>query len=1531
MDSSLRGARLLGRSHAPMHTPDIRNGIEVLDPPRARRGLAVLPAVSRAWQDSLLSCVAPFLEAQGGKLPVAVRLDLHTSAGVPPSTHLLGVHILDIGVLRLHTDLRMAQSLGSPKRASEATGMTTREKIYVVGMTTTLLVTVAALGVSLYRANDELGVLRSHSEEMHRRLAALEGAQHSVQGQLQRRGSVDDGTNAPRGRALQDGDCPSASDDSELAVRTAFTVKHDLLVLSASMGDKADSLAAEAGAAALLANGCEASETEPATVCEPPADGLVGSGCTVTSGDGTCTVVPHTCATSASTCPLTVALVAKADQSALDTLTTAVGEKAVAADMTAALAQKADEDTVTAALAEKADIGAVDALATQLGSAPPPPVEVTPCSCSKCASDDVDTSLCTPFGPATPCECEESTSIDPVRQVYPMTQSNPPCCRETWSPDVTVTQIRTSEPQEFDDEDVVIKVGGQVTFAMTGFENVEQVHDFVDYLSVSDGIRSGDPANAGTYTHTFDAPGVYYFRSQVHESLQVTITVMDCVSCAVVTGYDGTDLATLAQALSSRGAGSFQLAIAESAMMRIMTYLTIYDGQTLTFTGTQMTVDRLALIDATVSVLAGGSLVVDAVHVSGGVTVAAQGTLQDNTARVGSTAESISAQLTSLTSTVAHKAEITALSALSSTVEQKAEATELNTLAATVDTFETDVKPGLISSKSAFDTFAATVQPGLASTSEVTTLLAAKADADPTGLAVPKVDLSTSITAAPVSAVDATTDTITLAVADSSIVAGQTVQLVHLSGTSGPAISGAAIASIDEAANTITLDSADSSIATGQRLRLADAASQSCSAAPKSTDLVVSDVSEAVITFSTDITGGDSSASTNCVLARAAPCSALPLASDLTVASVDGAAVQLSTDISSDDTPETCALSRAEGYYLPPCAADGAPRLIFTQSSGDNGLQIPMACSIMRGVVGWREVKAKEVDYNDAVWSFFSAVAASEAGSYSVTVTSSLWSVITDLTIQPMQVVTISGLRSLSDAPSWGSGGFTVGEMGSLSLGYLKVETVIQMSPGALALSLDSCVLTFAAALVLRSATATFLNQEFSFGIEVPEGVNVAIADSSLTFAGSVSAGLTVQPGGSVTVTNTHFVAAQGVAISLLGDGSLSVESSQVTHAGGSPTPIPCDGTGTTCASSHQGSVVVSGPADLSRLVCDAETQACSPESCVRVVTLGGVYCTASDCSSNYHYTNQDLYTFDPNGDSWLSAGDLPTDDDRGARMDLESDAPARVAVLGTRIFAFQDRYSYQRSQYVAGWAFDTQTSSWSAPLPPLPNLSLEHITVVGLDTTVYVIGGHQGSNPQVISDVVYAYDIVTEQWSTVASMGTGRTYHGAVACGSHIYVLGGRTPAEDYALSAEMYDPATDQWSAIAPMSFAHHSNRMASIAVVGPRIYVVDGTSEHAGEDPVVAGGSVEVYDTVLRQWSQVAKLGRSLHSHGVVVLGANLYALGGSMCSSSCSTVRSRMQTSVMKYDTAGDAWTYASDWSLPRGMERFAAVAVPMGCF
>ena len=97
-----------------------------------------------------------------------------------------------------------------------------------------------------------------------------------------------------------------------------------------------------------------------------------------------------------------------------------------------------------------------------------------------------------------------------------------------------------------------------------------------------------------------------------------------------------------------------------------------------------------------------------------------------------------------------------------------------------------------------------------------------------------------------------------------------------LGSTAAAGIAAGATAVDAGAANSIELASADPSIYAGQKLRLADKSGQTCAAAPKGSDLVVASVSGAVITFTTDLTAGDSSANTKCVIGRAQPNGATP-------------------------------------------------------------------------------------------------------------------------------------------------------------------------------------------------------------------------------------------------------------------------------------------------------------------------------------------------------------------------------------------------------------------------------------------------------------------------------------------------------------------------------------------------------------------------------------------------------------------------------------------------------------------------------
>ena len=74
--------------------------------------------------------------------------------------------------------------------------------------------------------------------------------------------------------------------------------------------------------------------------------------------------------------------------------------------------------------------------------------------------------------------------------------------------------------------------------------------------------------------------------------------------------------------------------------------------------------------------------------------------------------------------------------------------------------------------------------------------------------------------------------------------------------------------------------------------------------------------------------------------------------------------------------------------------------------------------------------------------AFFSSVISGAAGTYVVTMTEGQ-DVRTDVTIEPGQVVVVGGDPDLPAPPTWGPGGFTVGETASLSMSYLQVPAHI--------------------------------------------------------------------------------------------------------------------------------------------------------------------------------------------------------------------------------------------------------------------------------------------------------------------------------------------------------------------------------------------------------------------------------------------------------------------------------------------------------
>eukprot|EP01052_Picozoa_sp_SAG31_P020340 SAG31_NODE_1524_length_8006_cov_11.768812_3_plen_703_part_00 len=190
----------------------------------------------------------------------------------------------------------------------------------------------------------------------------------------------------------------------------------------------------------------------------------------------------------------------------------------------------------------------------------------------------------------------------------------------------------------------------------------------------------------------------------------------------------------------------------------------------------------------------------------------------------------------------------------------------------------------------------------------------------------------------------------------------------------------------------------------------------------------------------------------------------------------------------------------------------------FLLSIEIDGRGTVMTCNVMDMLYAWVGQASLGGYIGEIFEAFFSSVVSGAAGTYMITLRED-HDVRTELTMRPGQVVVISGDRSLQQPPTWGEGGswteveqinscdrandgtcdvepgtddsdcepgtddsdcgtasgiksgrraFTVGEAASLSLSYVQVDSAIRTDEGAMALTLDGCLLTFTDALFLQ-------------------------------------------------------------------------------------------------------------------------------------------------------------------------------------------------------------------------------------------------------------------------------------------------------------------------------------------------------------------------------------------------------------------------------------------------------------------------------
>ena len=272
------------------------------------------------------------------------------------------------------------------------------------------------------------------------------------------------------------------------------------------------------------------------------------------------------------------------------------------------------------------------------------------------------------------------------------------------------------------------------------------------------------------------------------------------------------------------------------------------------------------------------------------------------------------------------------------------------------------------------------------------------------------------------------------------------------------------------------------------------------------------------------------------------------------------------------------------------------------------------------------------------------------------------------------------------------------------------------------------------------------------------------------------------------------------------------------------------------------------------------------------------------------------VYEYDPATDRWTRRKDMPLPAHHAALAELDG----RIYVIGGFVVPRGDKQGnppgWEPIDNV--WEFDPRSDQWRA-LAPLPSKRGSAVAAA-VNGRIYVIGGaanHPGSGETFIDrtrgrpslhravPTNEMYDPATNRWTARNPMPTARNHAAAGVVNGRIYVIGGRLGSVFMSTASntdivEEYDPASDQWGGIrAPMPTPRSGGGWAT---VNGRIYVAGGEGRNYQFN--AAFKAVEAYDAASNTWSILPPLQVQRHGLAGAALGNRLHFVSGMVQSQS-----------------------------------------------
>ena len=268
------------------------------------------------------------------------------------------------------------------------------------------------------------------------------------------------------------------------------------------------------------------------------------------------------------------------------------------------------------------------------------------------------------------------------------------------------------------------------------------------------------------------------------------------------------------------------------------------------------------------------------------------------------------------------------------------------------------------------------------------------------------------------------------------------------------------------------------------------------------------------------------------------------------------------------------------------------------------------------------------------------------------------------------------------------------------------------------------------------------------------------------------------------------------------------------------------------------------------------------------IYLIGGFGVEAGGASS----APRTMFVYDPSADRWTTGGEIP----QGVNH-------AGFAAAGGKLYIVGGFRENTFSPTGAVRIYDPAVRTWRDGATMLTPRGALAVAVV--DGNIHAIGGnaadgaglppHEHGAPQADNSVATheVYDPAADAWTRLAPMPTPRNHLGAAVVAGNIHVVGGRVRGDMELTTHEIYDPAAGAWTVGPPVPTGR-----SGIAVVAhrERVYVFGGETVRALRSRTF--DDAERFDPATSRWERLPPMPTARHGLGAASLGGAIHVLSG-----------------------------------------------------